>query len=527
MKGKYFSYPFTITILCLLFLISCKDDELEINLPEITTTAVIDITETTAISGGTIISDGGAAVTARGVCWSENENPTTADFKTTDGKGTGSFSSQMEGMSSGTAFFVRAYATNAKGTAYGNSISIATLPELVAPTLTTTAATEITQTTAMSGGAITSDGGAAVTARGVCWSSNENPTTADFKTIDGEGTGSFSSQLEGMSPGTTFFLRAYATNAIGTAYGNSISIATLPELVAPTLTTTAISQIGYIAASSGGETLSDGGSAITSKGICWSTTQNPTIADSKTTDGTGTGNYTSALTGLTPNTKYYVRAYATNTVGTGYGSDVSFTTLEGVVDGDDNLYTTVTIGTQVWLKENLKTTKYTNGDIIGTTDPDNFDLGNDADVNAKYQWPVNRDESTESVYGRLYTWHAITDSRGVCPAGWHVPTFTEMDAMTNELGGNSIAGDKLKEAGTTHWASPNAGTNETGFSALPAGFRQANGYFDVLGYRNILWTQSANGETTAYIFKLYESDGSFTLGYENKKSAYTVRCLKD
>lgn len=530
MKGKYFSYPITITILFLLFTSSCKDDEaLKINLPEITTTVASDITASTAISGGTITSDGGAAITARGVCWSENENPTTANFKTTDGEGTGSFSSQMEGMSPGTTFFVRAYATNTKGTAYGNAISISTLAELNLPTLTTIAATGITQTTSTSGGTITSDGGAAVTARGVCWSENENPTTADSKTIDGEGTGNFSSQLEGMSPGTMFFVRAYATNAKGTAYGNSISISTLAELSLPTLTTTTATDITQATATSGGTITSDGGTAVTASGICWSTSMNPTIADNKTTDGTGLENFSSTLTGLAPNTKYYVKAYATNTVGTGYGSEISFTTLEGIVDGDGNLYTTVTIGTQVWLKENLKTTKYINGDVIGTTIPDNLDLGSDTDVNAKYQWPVNRDESTGAVYGRLYSWYAVTDSRGVCPAGWHVPTTTEMGLLASNLGDNSTAGDKLKEAGTAHWASPSTGTNETGFTAVPAGSRNYTGYFDGFGGTNVFWASSSHGENTAYIARLNAGYSGFggAGGYEHKKSGMSVRCIKD
>ena len=229
----------------------------------------------------------------------------------------------MTGLTPNTPYHVRAYATNAVGTSYGSDVGFTTTT--AAPTLTTTAVTAITSTTASSGGNISSDGGAAVTARGVCWSTSANPTTADSKTTDGTGTGAFTSALTGLTPNTPYHVRAYATNAVGTSYGSDVGFTT--STAAPTLTTTAVTAITSTTASSGGNVSSDGGAAVTARGVCWSTSANPTVANSHTTDGTGTGSYVSNITSLNPSTTYHVRAYAANSAGTGYGSDLQFTTL--------------------------------------------------------------------------------------------------------------------------------------------------------------------------------------------------------
>ena len=310
--------------------------------PTVTTTATSSITATTASSGGNVTSDGGASVTAKGVCWSTSADPTTADNHTSDGTGTGTFTSSITGLSPGTEYHVRAYAINTAGTAYGRDKTFTT--STTAPTVTTTAASSITATTASSGGNVTSDRGASVTARGVCWSTSADPTTADSKTTDGTGTGTFTSSITGLTPNTTYHVRAYATNSDSvTGYGSDKAFTT-SAVSAPTLTTTDVSSITTTTASSGGDVTSDGGASITARGVCWSASADPTTADSKTTDGTGTGTFTSSITGLTPNTTYHVRAYATNSDSvTGYGSDKSFTTaaLAGtyyvnIASGDDS-----------------------------------------------------------------------------------------------------------------------------------------------------------------------------------------------
>lgn len=200
---------------------------------------------------------------------------------------------------------------------------------VMVPTLTSASVGAITQTTATFGGNVTSENNGPVTAKGVCWGTAHNPTTADSKTNDGTGTGAYVSNITGLTPATTYFVRAYATNSAGTSYGTEQTFTTLAVAGAtiPSLSTVAVSAIAQTTAASGGAISSDGGGAITAKGVVWATTANPTTANSSTNDGTGTGAYVSSLTGLTANTLYHVRAYATNSAGTAYGSDVSFTTL--------------------------------------------------------------------------------------------------------------------------------------------------------------------------------------------------------
>jgi len=289
---------------------------------QITTNAVTDVTNVAATSGGNIISDEGTPVTARGVCWSTSPNPTTADSKTVDGSGIGSYSSSITGLIINTTYYVRAYATNGAGTAYGNERSFTTAA--TAPVVTTTAASGLTKTTASSGGNVTDERGDPVTARGVCWSTSPNPTLSDSFTTDGTGGGVFTSSITGLVTGTLYYARAYATNGVGTSYGNQVSFTTLAIPTVVTGTTTYV--IGGLATSAGTVT-NEGGVSVTSRGVCWNTTGSPTIADSFTTDGSGPGAFTSNIAGLTVGLTYYVRAYASSGEGTGYGNEVTIFSL--------------------------------------------------------------------------------------------------------------------------------------------------------------------------------------------------------
>jgi uncharacterized repeat protein (TIGR01451 family) len=204
------------------------------------------------------------------------------------------------------------------------------------PTVSTTAVSSITASAASSGGDVLSDGGKPVTARGVCWDTSTNPTVGDSKTSDGTGTGVFSSSMTGLSMGTPYYVRAYATNSHGTAYGAERSFTT-SDL--PTVTTGSVSGIDIWTASGGGNVTDDGGAAVTARGVCWNNTGNPTIADNKTTDGAGTGSYTSELSNLRTDVTYHIRAYATNSVGTAYGAEVTYmypTLPDPVTDDGDS-----------------------------------------------------------------------------------------------------------------------------------------------------------------------------------------------
>ncbi len=297
-------------------------------LPTITTTAVTSITNTVAVSGGNISTDGGSAITARGVCWSTTVNPVATGNHTTDGSGLGIFTSNISGLTASTLYYVRAYAINSTGTYYGNGISFTTSATSGAlATVTTAAASAITTTTATGGGDVTADGGSAVTARGVCWGTTTNPVIGGNQTTNGTGLGVFTSPITGLAAATIYYVRAYATNNNGTAYGNEISFTTnSAAAVLPTVTTTAVSAVTSTTAAGGGNVTADGGAAVTARGVCWSTTPAPVATGSHTTNGTGTGIFTSSITGMSPVTTYYVRAYATNSVGTAYGNEISFTT---------------------------------------------------------------------------------------------------------------------------------------------------------------------------------------------------------
>ncbi len=197
-------------------------------LATVTTASVTNISTATATCGGNITNDGGGAITARGVCWSIANPPTVSDSITLDGTGSGAYTSAITGLIAGSRYFIRAYATNSAGSAYGAVDSFTTLSSLTVPIVTTDSVTTILATNARSGGNVTFWGGVPVTARGVCWNTTGNPTTADRKTVNGSGTGTFTSQLGGLALGTTYYVRAYATNSVGTGYGNQRTFVTPP-----------------------------------------------------------------------------------------------------------------------------------------------------------------------------------------------------------------------------------------------------------------------------------------------------------
>jgi len=197
------------------------------------------------------------------------------------------------------------------------------LPEPSLPIIMTLETTGISATTAISGGKVLSTGSVPLTSRGVCWNQLGNPTISDTRTADGTGSGTFTSFIEGLEEASAYYVRAYAVNSVGTGYGSQEFFTTS---TIPTVETSGVETITATSAISGGRVVFCGGASVTSRGVCWSTADNPTIADSWTSDGKNTGSFKSVLTGLLPATVYYARAYATNSIGTGYGMQVSFKT---------------------------------------------------------------------------------------------------------------------------------------------------------------------------------------------------------
>jgi uncharacterized protein (TIGR02145 family) len=315
----------------------------------------------------------------------------------------------------------------------------------------------------------------------------------------------------------------------------------------PEVTTSVVTSIFADRAICGGNVASDGGAMVTNRGVVYGTSSNPTISGSVTVDGSGLGAYTSTITGLTALTPYFVRAYATNSVGTAYGNEVSFTTpvfpaftcgTSTVTDVDGNSYNTVQIGNQCWTQSNLKVSKYRNGDNIPTGLSNTAWENTTAGAYAIYDNnPVN-----DGLYGKLYNHYAVVDSRGLCPTGWHVPTDGEWNVMVKFLDPNAdtvcgncwqsgIVGGALKSTVTQPtpggWNSPNAGaTNSSGFSAGPGGRRIGLGDFNLLGVNGFWWSSSSSG-SLAWFRDVYYHHGNFYRNYNSRTFGFSVRCLRD
>lgn len=324
-------------VLITLLLFSCENEfDYGTLINAVETTQYSNVTQTTAEVTGNVITDNGASLTARGICYGISNNPTINSPKVVFDTATlGNYTCSLTNLAPSTTYYARAYATNSFGTAYGATIVFTTLQATVPIVSSTTAASSITAISATTGGTITNSGASTITSRGVCYSSTVTiPTISEPKTINGNGIGTFTSSLTGLLPNTTYYIRAYATNGVGTAYGDvktfNTSVATIPTGI----TTTSISNITQTTAFSGGSITNNGGISITSRGVCWSnTTSSPTIANTKTIDGTGVGTFSSNITNLLPGTTYYVRAYATNSIGTAYGNVQSFTTTPSLAVG--------------------------------------------------------------------------------------------------------------------------------------------------------------------------------------------------
>ena len=505
---------------------SCKKLEFE-KVVRVITGEVTDITENSATLTGIIQDVGEKGITQCGHCWSIYENPTISGSHTTNNNGVGSFTSNITGLSAYTKYYARAYATSSGETVYGSQISFTTLIYVGLPTVVTSSVSNITNNSATCGGNVISDGGATVTAKGVCWSTSENPTVSDNHTTDGSGTGPFTSNLTELSPDTTYYVRAYATNIAGTTYGTQRSFSTpSQEITLPVVITDTISSITDTSAQSGGNVTSDGGAEVTARGVCWDVSENPDLSDDYTTDGNGTGKFTSSITELSPGITYYVRAYATNSVGTVYGDQISFKTWSGsITDYNGNVYWTIKIGDQIWMAENLKTTRYNDGTDIPLV-TDNTEWANL--YGPAYCWYNNDEAQYKNTYGAIYTWYTVNTDK-LCPAGWHVPSDDEWTTLTDYLGGESVAGGKLKEAGTTHWDSPNTGaTNETGFTALPGGTRAGGlGDFGGINTYGYWWSSTEYDETRVWWRNTQHHSSRVDRNYLSKWNGYSVRCLKD
>jgi uncharacterized protein (TIGR02145 family) len=301
----------------------------------------------------------------------------------------------------------------------------------------------------------------------------------------------------------------------------------------PIITTVSVTTVTSNSAIIGGNVTQDGGSPVTSRGVAYGLSTSPTTSGTITTDGSGVGTFVSTLTGLTASTTYYVRAYATNGVGTAYGNEISFSTntsngfssCGGVTDVDGNSYQTVQIGTQCWTQSNLTVSKYRNGDNIpNITDNTQWSQTNTSNTGAWCNY--NNDANNGTTYGKLYNWYAVTDSRVLCPTGWHVPTDAEWSNLENHLGGSTVAGGAMKS--TTGWTAPNTGaTNSSGFTGLPGGYRGDGGDFFYLGTSSDWWSSSVSSYGTPFYMLLYYNAAGIFWYSTAPKVGFSIRCVRD
>ena len=291
--------------------------------PVVITGSIMEITATSAKCGGNVTDQGASEVTEKGICWSTSHNPTISDHPVNSGPGMGIFTCQLTGLEPNQTYYIRAYAKNTQGISYGEEVSFVALEGL--PEVSTGDITETTPTTATGNGNVTDQGGSAILEKGICWGTNHNPSVSDHPVNCGTGTGFFTWTITRLDPGQTYYVRAYARNEQGISYGEDKEFQTKANK--PTVTTDQVSNITQNSATFGGNVTSDGGAPVTERGICWSTSQNPTTSDLHTPSGSGTGSFTVNMNGLEPGTTYYVRAYAINSVGISYGNQVSFSTI--------------------------------------------------------------------------------------------------------------------------------------------------------------------------------------------------------
>ena len=234
--------------------------------------------------------------------------------------------------------------------------------------------------------------------------------------------------------------------------------------------------------------------------------------------------YTDA--GVTSGATYTYRVYSFNSVGNSlsYSNSFLITIPVTVTDTDGNTYQTVTICNQIWIKTNLNVSKYRNGDVIPqVTDPAVW-----ANLTTGAWCYYNNNSANGTTYGKLYNWYAVNDTRGLAPTGWHVPTDGEWTALTNCLGGETVAGGKMKETGTTHWLSPNtSATNSSSFTGLPGGFRYNNGTFTNINNTGDWWCSSEFDSTNAWFRGLNSNLGNVNRANSFKSSGVSARCVKD
>lgn len=402
-------------------------------------------------------------------------------------------------------------------------------PAINPPTITTSEPTNITLTTATLGGTIVSDQPDLISVRGICWAQYHNPELGNLssKTEDGAGAGTFVSELTGLGL-YKYYARAYAKVNGQVFYGNEVTI-DIKSLV-PTVTTKSYKAVTEDSLSVSVSIAYAGTDPVIEQGVCWDMKINPTITGSKKSQVlVGNLNFDALAGPFEQWTTYYIRGYAVTAAGVYYGNTVKLLLLPpvsygSVTDIDGNTYKTTTIGSTVWMAENLKVTRYNDGTPLA--DAGNADGFKSAATGAYVAY--NGNASNAASYGYLYNGYVINSDKNVCMDGWHLPTIGEWTELADNLGGTDEAGGRMKAA-ASQWFSPNVGAdNSSGFGALPGG-----SYCRVcLSNTGIFADQGTDGywwSTTVGTFYYVTNDLATlrTRGTGNINDGLSVRCVKD
>lgn len=394
--------------------------------------------------------------------------------------------------------------------------------------LSTLEPSAITSSSAQSGGKIFSDGGSAITARGVCWATFENPVKDSLNTTrDGSGSESFSSRLNNLLPNTQYFVRAWAENSNGIAYGNQVPFRTtgIDSLICSRTVNEGVLTAGMPA--SGVESRlfyqgrNPGGFPAMSFNSAGSVSGLTAVLDAGSFNA-DSGMLILRISGVP--SRAGAAVFYLNIA----GKKCTLIRQVGVADAEGNRYETQSIGNQVWMKENLRTLRYRNGDPIPTG------LSDSVWASITYgACSLQGSSGNDTAFGLLYNWYAASDSRGLCPQGFHVPADAEWTILENFLGGRNAAGGKLKatgtvEAGDGFWLSPNTGaSNSSGFSGLPAGYRNGSGRLLSQGQFAYWWAADSADDLHAWYRSLAFLNSNSNRNINDKRNGQSVRCIRD
>jgi len=390
------------------------------------------------------------------------------------------------------------------------------------PTVSTYQISAITNNTVTSGGKITDDGNAKIIACGLVYGSSANITTSDSKTSELVSL-TFSSQITNLEAGKTYYLRAYATNEVGTSYGQTISFQTSGATTS--VTTFDATNVEFANATLNGSVTTD--NSQTAISFIYGENEN-NLNQSISVNSSTTYGAIATISGLNKSTVYYFAIKAVNNCGTTIGETKSFKTFEGSAsDIDGNVYKTVKIGDQVWMTENLRVTHYSDGsEIPNVTEGHTW-----ANLTSGAWCDYNNDATLGKVYGHLYNWFTV-DTKKLAPQGWHVPSYEEFITLNNFVV-QPTGGGKLREAGTAHWPSPNTdATNETRFTALPNGVRSSDehnggvGNFSYLNEAATFWTSTIITEPVFGMLNNFYPE-AITFGGNYRQYGNGIRLIKD